>query len=185
MNLQAAIDLNCVVVKEGGQYCVKSEDRSKNLGCKPSKAGAKKRLRQVEYFKHLKAGGQGSGRHKVSTKAEQLLLKLGYKRDERIVNSPFGKAYRHPDRPHERVHVSDENSSSMDAGGPGSGRHKEIAEESVHKLSKKEKDLNPTEKSHYKYTIQRLLKAPSSITKEEADRIKKIADKYTNKAWEE
>ena len=115
MNLQAAIDLNCVVVKEGGKYCVKSEDRSKNLGCKPSKAGAKKRLRQVEYFKHLKAGGQGSGRHKVSTKAEQLLLKLGYKRDERIVNSPFGKAYRHPDRPHERVHVSDENSSSMDA----------------------------------------------------------------------
>jgi hypothetical protein len=68
MNLEASIALNCVVVKEGGEYCVKSEDRSKNLGCKPSKAGAKKRLQQVEYFKHLKGGGVGSGRKKGSSK---------------------------------------------------------------------------------------------------------------------
>lgn len=64
MNLFASINLNCVVVKQGNEYCVKSEDRSKNLGCKPTKEGAKKRLQQVEYFKHVKAGGAGSGRHR-------------------------------------------------------------------------------------------------------------------------
>jgi hypothetical protein len=68
MNLQASIDLHCVVVKEDNEYCVKSEDRSKNLGCRPSKAGAKKRLQQVEYFKHIKGGGAGSGRKKGSGK---------------------------------------------------------------------------------------------------------------------
>src|SRR5712675_1906502 len=68
MNLQATVDLYCVVVKQGGEYCVKSEDRSKNLGCKPSKAGAKKRLQQIEYFKHIKGGGAGSGRKKGSGK---------------------------------------------------------------------------------------------------------------------
>jgi len=33
------------------EWCVKSE-KGKNLGCKPSKGGAEKRLREVEYFKH-------------------------------------------------------------------------------------------------------------------------------------
>ena len=38
--------------KQGSQYCVKSE-KGKNLGCSKSRGGAKKRLAQVEYFKHL------------------------------------------------------------------------------------------------------------------------------------
>jgi hypothetical protein len=82
MNLQASVDLNCVVVKDGGKYCVKSEDRTKNLGCKPSKAGAKKRLQQVEYFKHLKGGGQGSGRKKGSSKKKWSQMTEEERREE-------------------------------------------------------------------------------------------------------
>jgi len=42
-----------MIVKSGSQYCVRSK-KGKNLGCSPSRAGAVKRLRQVEYFKHMK-----------------------------------------------------------------------------------------------------------------------------------
>src|SRR5690242_5523818 len=42
------------IVKKGDQWCVVSEDGSKNLGCSDSKEGAQKRLREVEYFKHAK-----------------------------------------------------------------------------------------------------------------------------------
>ena len=47
-----------VIVKQGDQWCVKSKKKDakghrKNLGCYDSRAGAKKRLGQVEYFKHL------------------------------------------------------------------------------------------------------------------------------------
>ena len=41
------------IVKSGEGYEVKSE-KGKNLGKTSSLAGAKKRLRQIEYFKHLK-----------------------------------------------------------------------------------------------------------------------------------
>jgi hypothetical protein len=58
-------------VKQGDKYCVKSEDKSKNLGCKPSKEAAKRRLQQVEYFKNLKGGGVGSGRKKLSEDEKQ------------------------------------------------------------------------------------------------------------------
>lgn len=51
MRLKDIVDMQCYVVKQGSQYCVKSET-GKNLGCKPSKGGAEKRLAQVEYFKH-------------------------------------------------------------------------------------------------------------------------------------
>lgn len=37
--------------KRGSEWCVLSR-KGKNLGCSPSKKGAKKRLAQVEYFKH-------------------------------------------------------------------------------------------------------------------------------------
>ncbi len=43
------------IVKRGDQWCVVSEDGSKNLGCKSSEAGARKRLQQVEFFKHRKS----------------------------------------------------------------------------------------------------------------------------------
>lgn len=40
------------IVKTDSGYEVKSE-KGKNLGKTPSLAGAKKRLRQIEYFKHI------------------------------------------------------------------------------------------------------------------------------------
>lgn len=47
------------VVHEGDQWCVKSEDGSKNLGCGSSRGWAEKRLGQVEYFKHAKSLAEG------------------------------------------------------------------------------------------------------------------------------
>lgn len=41
--------------KKGSKYCVVSK-KGKNLGCSTSKKGARKRLGQVEYFKHKKSG---------------------------------------------------------------------------------------------------------------------------------
>jgi hypothetical protein len=43
-----------IIRKVGNQYCVFSESGGKNLGCSDSMEGAKKRLQQVEYFKHNK-----------------------------------------------------------------------------------------------------------------------------------
>lgn len=42
-----------VIRKVGNEYCVFSE-KGKNLGCSPTKEGAQKRLREVEFFKHSK-----------------------------------------------------------------------------------------------------------------------------------
>lgn len=40
------------IVRRGDQYCVVSESGNKDLGCSDSMEGAKKRLKEVEYFKH-------------------------------------------------------------------------------------------------------------------------------------
>lgn len=40
-----------MIVKKGSKHCVESHS-GRNMGCSDSKAGAEKRLRQVEYFKH-------------------------------------------------------------------------------------------------------------------------------------
>lgn len=42
------------VVKKGSQFCVVSKDGNKNLGCYDTEQEAKKRLQQVEFFKHSK-----------------------------------------------------------------------------------------------------------------------------------
>lgn len=42
------------IVKQGSKWCLKSKKTNKNLGCYPTKAGAKKREKQVQYFKHMK-----------------------------------------------------------------------------------------------------------------------------------
>ena len=41
------------IVKKGSKYCLKSKKSGKNLGCYDSKKGAKKREKQVQYFKHM------------------------------------------------------------------------------------------------------------------------------------
>lgn len=47
-------EMHFFIKKEGDKHCVKSHS-GKNLGCYESAGGAKKRLKQVEYFKHMKA----------------------------------------------------------------------------------------------------------------------------------
>lgn len=43
-----------MIVKENGKYHVKSEDGTKHLGTYATRGEAKKRLMQIEYFKHHK-----------------------------------------------------------------------------------------------------------------------------------
>jgi hypothetical protein len=47
-------EIQAFIVRSGDKHCVKSHS-GKNLGCYQSAGGAKKRLKQVEYFKHVKA----------------------------------------------------------------------------------------------------------------------------------
>ena len=44
------------IVKQGKKYCLKSKKSNKNLGCYPTRAGAEKREKQVQYFKHVNEG---------------------------------------------------------------------------------------------------------------------------------
>jgi len=44
------------IVKKDGKYCLMSKKTNKNLGCYDTKAGAEKRERQVQYFKHMGEG---------------------------------------------------------------------------------------------------------------------------------
>ena len=45
-----------VIVRRGGKYCLMSKKKRKgkrrNLGCYKTRAGAQKRERQVQYWKH-------------------------------------------------------------------------------------------------------------------------------------
>lgn len=43
--------------KTGNKYCLYSKKSNRNLGCYPSKSGAKNRERQVQYFKHMNEDG--------------------------------------------------------------------------------------------------------------------------------
>jgi hypothetical protein len=48
------------IIKTGNKYRLVSKKTGKNLGTYPSKAGAEKRERQVQYFKHM---GESSEEH--------------------------------------------------------------------------------------------------------------------------
>jgi hypothetical protein len=60
------------IMKKGNKYCLISKKTSKNLGCYRSKKQAKKREKQVQYFKHIKemstAGGAAPAIQGVSSK---------------------------------------------------------------------------------------------------------------------
>lgn len=43
-----------MIVKKGSKWCVLSEKTGRSFGCYKTKKEAAVRLRQVEYFKHLK-----------------------------------------------------------------------------------------------------------------------------------
>ncbi len=48
-----------MIKKIGGKYVVLSESTGRRFGSYGTKAEAERRLRQIEYFKHAKAGGKG------------------------------------------------------------------------------------------------------------------------------
>ena len=64
-------ELQEIIQKRGNKYCVVSKDGEKNLGCSPSKAGAKKRLGQVEYFKSIKEEDEDVSKTKQKKIAKQ------------------------------------------------------------------------------------------------------------------
>jgi len=53
-SIEESEQLDEVIRKKSGKYCLFSKKTKKNLGCYSTKAGAMKRERQVQYFKHLK-----------------------------------------------------------------------------------------------------------------------------------
>jgi hypothetical protein len=69
-----------VIKKKKGEYCLHSKKTDKNLGCYPSKSGAEKREKQVQYFKHLKEGEEvivpGIGKIEKEQLRKQIELKL-------------------------------------------------------------------------------------------------------------
>ena len=64
-------EVNETISKEGENYVVRSKN-GKNLGSSPTKEGATKRLRQVEYFKHMKEESPAWTRKEGKSKAGGL-----------------------------------------------------------------------------------------------------------------
>lgn len=60
MMAQSIPEVHAFIRKEGEKHCVHSHKTNKGFGCYESKAGAQKRLKQVEYFKHVKAFGDAT-----------------------------------------------------------------------------------------------------------------------------
>lgn len=56
------------IVKKGNKYCLLSKKTNKNLGCYKNKEGAKKREKQVQYFKHAKEENMSGGSVQGATK---------------------------------------------------------------------------------------------------------------------
>ena len=67
------------IVKVAGGYELKSKHGNKNLGKYPTKAGAEKRERQVQYFKHqgMAEGDDGYGYKSLSTEQIMKLIRSG------------------------------------------------------------------------------------------------------------
>ena len=55
-----------MIVKRAGKYVVVSETTGRRFGSYDTLAEAKRRLRQIEFFKHLKARTAGRGGRRVS-----------------------------------------------------------------------------------------------------------------------
>ena len=55
-----------MIVRRAGKYVVISETTGRRFGTYDTRAEAEERLRQIEFFKHVKAGTPGRGRRRVS-----------------------------------------------------------------------------------------------------------------------
>jgi hypothetical protein len=54
-----------MIVKRAGKYVVVSETTGRSFGSYATRAEAEKRLRQVEFFKHLKGKATARGRRRA------------------------------------------------------------------------------------------------------------------------
>lgn len=50
-----------MIIKENDEYCVYSEDKKIKFGCYPTRPQAKRRLKQIEYFKQVNRGEVNRG----------------------------------------------------------------------------------------------------------------------------
>jgi len=55
-----------MILKRAGKYVVISETTGRRFGAYDTLAEAEKRLRQIEFFKHLRAGTVARGRRRAS-----------------------------------------------------------------------------------------------------------------------
>ncbi len=55
-----------MIKRKGGKYVVLSEKTGRSFGTYVTKAEAERRLRQIEFFKHLKAKGKAKNAKKRS-----------------------------------------------------------------------------------------------------------------------
>lgn len=55
-----------MIVKQGGKYAVVSETTGRRFGTYDTLAEARRRLRQIEFFKHLKARTAARGGRRAS-----------------------------------------------------------------------------------------------------------------------
>lgn len=55
-----------MIKTRGGKWVVLSEKTGRSFGSYDTRAAAEKRLRQVEFFKHLKKGKPGAGARRRS-----------------------------------------------------------------------------------------------------------------------
>jgi hypothetical protein len=74
-SLEEAEQLDEVIRKKDGKYCLFSKKTNRNLGCYPTRAGAMKREKQVQYFKHLK---ENQHNEIINEELYQTLLEEGF-----------------------------------------------------------------------------------------------------------
>lgn len=74
-SLEESEQLDEVIRKKDGKYCLFSKKTNRNLGCYPTRAGAMKREKQVQYFKHLK---ENQHNQIINEELYQTLLEEGF-----------------------------------------------------------------------------------------------------------
>lgn len=65
-----------LIRQEGEEWCLYSRDGSRKLGCYPTKAGAERRERQVEYFKNESEGSSPMTDEERATLREELRVEI-------------------------------------------------------------------------------------------------------------
>lgn len=76
-SLEEVEQLDEIIRKKDGKYCLFSKKTKRNLGCYPTRAGAVKREKQVQYFKHLKESGASEMERDIKEEIRKILEEEG------------------------------------------------------------------------------------------------------------